>query len=73
MSATPMNGGTSRAVNEKIRELAQAFTDAVGDDGPSEYFCECGCGRQVPLSPQEFDGQCPVLVPGHEPPHPPEV
>lgn len=65
MSSTPLNGGSSRAVNEKIRELAQTFADAVGDDESSEYYCECGCGERVALTRRQFDSPEPALIPGH--------
>ena len=68
MGSTPLSGESSRAVNGKIRELAQTFADAVGDDGKSEYYCECGCGERLPMSLGQFDHDGPVLIPGHEPP-----
>lgn len=58
-----------RAVNQRIREMAEQFDSLVSDVTPQEYLCECGCGVRVALTSGEFDAritaQEPVTAHGH--------
>lgn len=49
-------------LNARIREVALR----AGDDGQAYTFlCECGCWSEVKLPLSDYDGNRPVLAPGH--------
>jgi hypothetical protein len=57
-------GQTIRLANLAIRDFAN---QAVGEDDPWEFLCECGCFTFVELTMAEFDAADGVWVDGHRP------
>ncbi len=59
-----MDEDLAKEVNRHIAELGERF--AVSEDGLTmQFFCQCGCLKSVPLTPEEFAAGDGAWLPGH--------
>jgi hypothetical protein len=54
----------ARETNAHIRQLAEALRD----ESPVGFFCECGCMAIVLVTVAEYDAAGGAWVEGHQPP-----
>ncbi len=61
------DGWVVRELNAHIHRAAVGFVRAGGEDFPTTFYCECGCGGQLEMTVADFDADAgDARLTGHE-------